>query len=198
MSETQELFWYMVRVHSGRERKFARTLERRIKEAAMGDKISRVLVPQETIQEIGGPATKKTRTKPLFAGYLMLEGNLEPGEEGIVDKRTEDVWYLVRETPGFGDFVGGSRSPDGKFYVPPMGEAEVSRILGRMEESEERPRLNVNFGRGDIVKVKEGPFESFEAVVDEVNEEKGTVVVSVSIFGRATTVELDYWQVEVL
>jgi transcriptional antiterminator NusG len=108
-------------------------------------------------------------------------------EEG---KIPESVWFLIRETAGIGDFVGADRTPVA------MDEHEVERILVGMRKTDERPALRINFKVGDRVKINEGPFESYNGVVDEVNDAKGLVRVIVTIFGRETPVELEYWQVE--
>ena len=105
---------------------------------------------------------------------------------------TDDVWFVLRETPGFGDFVGSHSQPT------PMSPDEVENVLGRMDESQEQPKMAVQFNKGDRVKIKQGPFENIDAVVEEVHPDKGTLEVSVTIFGRATPVSLGYWEVELI
>jgi transcriptional antiterminator NusG len=102
----------------------------------------------------------------------------------------EETWYLVRGTGGIGDFVGSETMPQ------PMEPHEVEKLVGGLKSAEEKPKLEVQFGLGDRVKIKEGPFENFSGVVDELNAQKGLVRVNVMIFGRETPVELEYWQVE--
>jgi transcriptional antiterminator NusG len=170
--------WYVIRVQSGREEKVRRTLERRIKAAGAEEILSRVIVPTETVSEIKG-GKKRVAKKKIFPGYIMVE--MEPTDEAL---------YLIRETPGVGDFVGSHMRPT------PMEPHEVARLLGDMERQAETPKLKINFQKGESVKIKEGPFENFDGVVEEVNPEKGLVRVVVTIFSRPTPVELEYWQVE--
>jgi transcriptional antiterminator NusG len=170
--------WYVLRVQSGRENKVRDSLERRIKAAGLDGNVPTILVPTETITEVKGGRKRVTRRK-IYPGYVMVEMDLD-----------DDVWFLIRETPGIGDFVGSHGKP------VPMEPHEVDRILGDMERQEEKPRLKIEFEPGDSVKIKEGPFENFDGTVEEVIPTKGIVKVIVTIFGRATEVELEYWQVE--
>ena len=117
--------------------------------------------------------------RKFYPGYIMIEMDID-----------ERGWFLVRETPGVGDFVGAAGKPT------PMEQHEVDRMLGQMSATAEQPRLKIDFKKGESVKIKEGPFENFEGMVDEVIEAKGLVKVIVNIFGRATPIELEYWQVE--
>jgi transcriptional antiterminator NusG len=176
--------WYVVRVQSGRENTVQTALTRRLKIAGKETVIPRVLVPMETITELKG-GKKRTRKRKLYPGYVLLEVEEENG------KVPRDVWFLVRETAGVGDFVGPRNSPE------PLDEKEVSRLLSEVARGEEKtPQVKISMKKGDAVKIKEGPLESFEGVVDEVIPAKGMVRVIVTIFGRATPVELEYWQVE--
>lgn len=177
--------WYVVRVQSGREGTVQTALTRRLKIADKEKSVPRVLVPMEIVTELKS-GKKRTRKKKLYPGYVLLE--IEQDDAGKVPR---DVWFLVRETAGVGDFVGPHGSPE------PLGADEVDRILKSMETSEEKaPHVKISMKAGDAVKIKEGPLESFEGVVDEVIPAKGIVRVTVTIFGRATPVELEYWQVE--
>ncbi|MHC5012237.1 MAG: transcription termination/antitermination protein NusG [Planctomycetota bacterium] len=176
--------WYVVRVQSGRENTVQTALTRRLKIAEKQNVIPRVLVPMETITELKG-GKKRTRKRKLYPGYVLLEVEEDKG------KVPRDVWFLVRETAGVGDFVGPHGQPE------PLDEKEVGRLLADMERSEEKtPQVKISMKKGDAVKIKEGPLESFEGLVDEVIPAKGMVRVIVTIFGRATPVELEYWQVE--
>lgn len=177
--------WYVLRVQSGREDRVAENLRKRVKAAGLEEKIPQVLVPTETVSEIKG-GKKRTRKRKLYPGYIVCE---MATHEGQID---EDVWFLIRETSGIGDFVGAHGRP------APMAPHEVEAVLGTMEQSEEKPKIQIQFQKGESVKVKEGPFESFDGIVDEVDEEKGMVKVIVTIFGRPTPVELEYWQVEAI
>jgi len=176
--------WYVVRVQSGRENTVQTALTRRLKVAGKQEIIPRVLVPVETITELKG-GKKRTRKRKLYPGYVLLEVEEEKG------KVPRDVWFLVRETAGVGDFVGPHGNPEA------LDEKEVSRLLNELERSEEKaPHVAISMKKGDSVKIKEGPLESFEGQIDEVIPAKGMVRVIVTIFGRATPVELEYWQVE--
>ena len=170
--------WYVLRVQSGRENKVRDNLDRRVKAAGLDDVVSQILVPTETVTEVKG-GKKRVSKKKIFPGYIMVEMELN-----------DDLWFLIRETSGIGDFVGGPGKP------VPMKEHEVARVLGDMEKQEETPTIKIDFAPGDTVKIKEGPFANFDAIVEEVIEAKGLVKVTVTIFGRATDVELEYWKVE--
>jgi len=176
--------WFVLRVASNLERKMRDKLERRLAAAGLESMVPSVLVPTETVSEIKG-GRKRVVQRKLYPGYIMVEMALD--EEGRIP---EEVWFLIRETQGVGDFVGATRMP------VPMEDHEVDRILNGMRDTEDRPQLKINFKLGDRVKINEGPFESYTGVVDEVNEAKGMVRVIVTIFGRETPVELEYWQVE--
>ncbi len=172
--------WYVVRVQSGREDTVRENLERRVKSAGLDGVISRVLVPTEKVSEIKG-GRRRVSQKKIYPGYIMLEMDYN-----------EDAWFLVRETPGIGDFIGSHGEP------VPMADHEVDKIIVEVEKQEEKPKLKIDFKKGDSVKIKEGPFENFDGVVDEVIPAKGMVKVIVTIFGRPTPVELEYWQVEAI
>jgi transcriptional antiterminator NusG len=177
--------WYVVRVQSGRETTVQTALARKLKVAGKEGVIPRVLVPVETVTELKA-GKKRTRKRKLYPGYVLVEVELD--EQGKVPK---DVWFLVRETSGVGDFVGPHGEPES------LDEKEVSRLLTEMQKSDDKsPHVSIPLNKGDSVKIKEGPLESFEGVVDEVIPGKGIVRVIVTIFGRATPVELEYWQVE--
>ncbi len=170
--------WYVIRVASNREERVRENLLLAIKREGKEDLIGEVLVPTETVTEIKR-GKKKVVHRKIFAGYIMVHMEM-----------TEDTWFLVRETPGIGDFVGADRIPQ------PMQPHEVDSVLSSMKETEEQPQLKIEYSVGDRVKIKEGAFANFNGVVDEVNPTKGLVRVIVMIFGRETPVELEYWQVE--
>lgn len=170
--------WYVVRVQSGREEQVADALRRRVKSAGLDAQITNVIVPTEKVTEIRA-GKKQVRDKKMYPGYIMVEMVLN-----------KDTWFVVRETPGIGDFLG-LKEPI------PMKEHEVARILAAQSTSEEdRPKIRIDFQKGDTIRIKEGAFENFEGVVEEIDETKGRVRVTITIFGRATTVDLEYWQVE--
>lgn len=172
------LNWYVLRVQSGREDRICETLQKRVRAAGLEASVPKVLVPTETVSEVKGGRKRNYRRK-IYPGYLLVQMDL-----------TDDVWFLIRETSGIGDFVGAHGRP------APMEPHEVEKLLGDMERSQEKPKVNIQFQKGESVKIKEGPFESFEGIVDEVFPDKGIVKVVVTIFGRPTPVELEYWQVE--
>ena len=172
------LEWYFLRVQIGREDRIRKNMIARLKQAGLDQFVPQVLVPTESIAEHRG-GKRRVRKKKLYPGYLMVQMELN-----------DDVWFALRETPGFGDFVG-SRN-----HATPMTADEVENVLGRMDESQSAPKLSVQYNKGDRVKIKQGPFENIDGVVEEVNPEKGTLEVAVTIFGRSTPVSLGYWEVE--
>ena len=172
--------WYFVRCQSGREDSIRKQLETRIQLKGLQDVIPQVLVPFERVTELKN-GKRKVVSRKLYPGYLMVEMEL-----------SDDVWFVLRETPGFGDFLGTRGEPS------PLTEAQVTSILSRMSDSEERPQVAISLRKGDMVKIKSGAFDGFDGTVDEVNPDKGTVKVIVTIFGRPTPVELEYWEVESL
>lgn len=177
--------WYVVRVQSGRENTVQSALERKLKVAGKTEVVPRVLVPVETVTEVKA-GRKRTRKKKLYPGYVLVE--VAQDEQGKVPP---EVFALVRDTSGVGDFVGAYNSPE------PLPAEEADRLLAIVERSTDRaPQVQMAFKKGDAVKIKEGPLESFDGVVDETIPAKGIVRVIVTIFGRATPVELEYWQVE--
>lgn len=173
------LRWYVVRVQSGREESVKDGLLRRVNAAGLQPKITNVIVPTEKVTEIRS-GRKTVREKKLYPGYIMIQM--------LQDK---DAWFLVRETPGIGDFLG-LKEPI------PMAEHEVNKMLVEQTgaEENEKPRIKIDFQKGDTVRVKEGAFENFDGIVEEINSQKGLVGITITIFGRATRVELEYWQVE--
>ena len=175
--------WYVLRVQSNKEEQVSETLERRVKMAGpeMEKIISRVLVPSEKVTEMKGGKKRITRRR-LYPGYVMVEMVL-----------TEESQYLVKDTPGVGDFVG----PTAKTPVP-LTAQEVDKMLGDVKKTAEetQPKIRITFSPGDSVQIKEGPFQNFDGVVDEIIPDKGLVKVIVTIFGRSTPVELEYWQME--
>lgn len=178
------MFWYVLKVQSGREDRIRESLERRVAIDGLEHLFGEIIVPTERVSEIKG-GKKRVSERKLYPGYLMIH---------MVDPtlpENERAWFLVRETPGVGDFTGAGGQP------VPMQEHEVERMLGReTSKQEEQPKLKIDFQPGEQVKVKEGTFENFEGSVDSVDEASGRVTVMINIFGRSTPVELEYWQVE--
>ena len=177
--------WYFVRCQSGREDSIRKQLETRIAVKGLGDVVPQVLVPFERVTELKS-GKRKVVSKKLYPGYLMVQADLSDPE----DSRAIEARSTMRDTPGFGDFLGTRGEPS------PLTEEQVTGILSRMSDSEERPQVAIHLAKGDMVKIKSGAFDGFDGVVDEVNPDKGTVKVTVTIFGRPTPVELEYWEVE--
>ncbi len=179
--------WYVLRVASNKEEQVRDALERKVKIEGLEEKIGRILVPTERRPSPRGRAAgdKKYVERKMYPGYVFIEMDLEEG--GAIG---EKAWFLIRETTGVGDFIGSAGKPS------PMKPADVDKMLLQVEKAQEGAPVSVDFAKGDPVKIKEGAFENFEGVVDEVLGEKGLIRVIVTIFGRATPVELEYWQVE--
>lgn len=180
--------WYVLRVASNREDQVRDALERKIKSENLDHKVGRVLVPTQREKRMrAGQA--RVYDRKLYPGYVFVEMATE--ENGMV---SDDVWFVIKETSGVGDFI----SSDGK--PSPMKPHDVEKMLTVVEKSAETPTLAGMAGlqKGDQVKVKEGPFENYEGEIDEVMVDKGQVRVIISIFGRATPIELEYWQIEKL
>ena len=174
------LQWYVVHVYSGFEKKVAQSIEEQAKQAGMTDVIERVLVPIEEVVEIRR-GSKVNAERKFFPGYVLV--NME---------MTDETWHLVKNTPKVTGFLGGRGRPT------PISEAEAERIMRQVQEGIERPKPAITFEIGEQVRVCDGPFNSFNGFVEDVDEERARVKVAVSIFGRATPVELEYSQVEKL
>jgi transcriptional antiterminator NusG len=169
--------WYVVQTLSGQERKVKTSLENRVQLQELGDMISEVVLPTESVSEVKG-GKKKISTRLYYPGYLLVHMEL-----------TDKTWHFVRGTSGVLKFLG-DKDPT------PMPEEEVEEILTALREKKEKVKPKVLYDVGETVKVTEGPFVNFSGVIDEVNPEKGKLKVMVTIFGRATPVELEYWQIE--
>ena len=177
--EKPVLVWYVLKVQSSREDTIRDALERRVKIQALQRYFGRIVVPTEKITEIRNNK-KRIVERKTYPGYIMVEMELN-----------EKTWFVVRETPGVGDFVGAHGTPS------KMTETEVNQMLGQeTAKTEEAPRVRIDVERGDRVKIKDGPFENFEGSVEEVIEARGLVKVMLIIFNRPTPVDLEYWQVE--
>ena len=177
--------WYVLRVASNKEESVRDALERKVKIEGLDDRIGRILVPTERRPAPRGRGSKKFVERKMYPGYVFIE--MIPDENGRID---EKAWFLIRETTGVGDFIGATGKPT------PMKPADVEKMLLQVEKAQEGAPVSVEFQQGDQVKIKEGAFENFEGAVDEVLVDKGLIRVTVTIFGRATPVELEYWQVE--
>jgi transcriptional antiterminator NusG len=171
--------WYVVHAYSGMEKAVERNLRERIDRSGMQDKFGRILVPTEEVVELKN-GKKSVTQRRFFPGYVLVEMEM-----------ADDTWHLVKHTSKVTGFVGGARN-----RPAPISEAEVMKIVNQMQEGVDKPRPKVEWTVGEFVRVKEGPFTDFNGAVEEVNYEKSKVRVSVTIFGRATPVELDFAQVE--
>jgi transcription termination/antitermination protein NusG len=179
--KSDKMDWYILKVQSNREESIREGLMRRVAIAGLDYYFSEIIVPTEKVTEFKG-GKKKVIKRKLYPGYLVVHMEIN-----------DDTWFLVRETPGIGDFTGAAGRPS------PMLPHEVSRIVAKQEEkSEKAPKLKIAFREGERVKIKEGTFESFEGDVDSIDETNGRVTVMINIFGRSTPVELEYWQIEAL
>ncbi|NCY02160.1 MAG: transcription termination/antitermination factor NusG [Planctomycetia bacterium] len=171
--------WYILKVQSNREDSIRETLLRRIQMQGLDRFFGDVVVPKEQVTEFKG-GKKRVVWRKLYPGYILVNMLLN-----------DDTWYLVRETGGIGDFTGSAGRPS------PMLPQDVAKLLNKAEvKADEAPRLKINFKKGDRVKINEGTFENFEGEVEQIDEANGRVTVMLSIFGRSTPVDIEYWQIE--
>ena len=178
-SANPDMRWYVVHAYSGMEKAVERNILERINRAGMQNKFGRILVPMEEVVEVKN-GQKRTTERKFFPGYVLVEM--------IMD---DDTWHLVKHTNKVTGFVGGAKN-----RPSPISQAEVDKIVNQMQEGTEKPRHKVEFEVGEYVRVKEGPFTDFNGSVEDVNYDKSKVRVSVTIFGRATPVELEFSQIE--
>ena len=180
MTDVATKQWYIVHTYSGFEKKVSESLQQRVQAYGLQDEIGEVLIPTEDVVEMR--AGKKTVTsKRFFPGYILVEMIM-----------SDNAWHVVKNTPKVTGFVGAGSKPI------PLTRGEVDQILNQVTEAAEKPKPKYSFDRGDQVRINEGPFTSFNGVVDDVNIDRNTLKVMVTIFGRATPVELDFLQVEKL
>ncbi len=170
--------WYIIHTYSGFEQKVAESLRTRSQAFGFDEQIGQILIPVEEVVEVRG-GKKVTSKRMVFPGYVLVEMEM-----------SDDLWHQVKNTPRVTGFVGGGTTP------VPLTPAEVDAILNRQAASADRPRPKVNFEKSETVRIVDGPFANFTGKVDEVNMERNTLRVLVTIFGRATPVELDFLQVE--
>jgi transcriptional antiterminator NusG len=171
--------WYIIHSYSGFERKVKESIEARVRaDERLSGKIGRVLIPTESVTEVRN-GKKYTSERMFYPGYVLVEMDMD-----------DNVWHVVKSTPRVTGFVGTGQQPT------PLSEEEVQQIVYRVADSKEKPKLKVKFGKNESVRITEGPFASFTGMVDEVNEDRETLKVMVTIFGRSTPVELEFGQVE--
>ncbi|MFP6626397.1 MAG: transcription termination/antitermination protein NusG [Deltaproteobacteria bacterium] len=172
------LSWYVVHTFSGYEGKVKTQLEERVRGSKRESQFGEIMVPAEQVIELV-KGKKKTASRNIFPGYILVQMEL-----------TDETWHIVNDTPKVTGFVGGGTRP------APVSDEEVQRIVAQIEEGAAHPKAKIDFAIGAQVKVIDGPFAEFNGVVEEVRPEKGTVKVSISIFGRSTSVEMELVQVE--
>ena len=178
--------WYIIHTYSGFERKVKESLESRIQAFGLQEKIGKVVIPTEPVTEIRG-GKKYTVERMFYPGYVLVQMNLagfRTGGEG------DHVWHVVKSTPRVTGFVGTANDPT------PLSEEEVNQIVYRVNVGKDKPKIRVKFEKNETVRITDGPFANFNGTVDEVNEDRETLKVMVTIFGRATPVELEFGQVE--
>ena len=170
--------WYVVHTQTGSEEKARAGLESRMAKTALKDFVSEIVIPTEQVSEVRG-GKKRISTRKFFPGYILLKMEM-----------TKESWYLVKSTPGITGFIGPGNKP------APLSADEVATILKRTEATETKPSPKIIFEISEAVRISQGPFANFNGSVMEIYPDRGKLKVSVSIFGRATLVELEYWQVE--
>jgi transcription termination/antitermination protein NusG len=176
--------WFVLHTLSGQEQKVKDSIEKRIKVEEVSDLIKEVLIPTEKVAEVK-KGKKTTSTRKFYPGYILVHMKLLDDKNQLIDRS----WYFIRETPGLIGFIGGDRPV-------PLQRDEVDSILAQIEERQEKVAPKVHFETGEAVKVTDGPFQNFTGVIEEIDPSRGKLKISVSIFGRSTPVELEYWQVE--
>ncbi len=178
--------WYVLRVAANREVQVKEALLQKVERDNLCDAVGRIEVPVEQVKRIRGHKQTVHKRK-LYPGYVFME--MEPTEDGRVPEKT---WFMIKETSGVGDFIGTEGVPT------PMRDTDVAKMLLEAEKPGEAPSIKVEFQKGDMIKIREGAFENFEGVVDSIDQERGIVRVIVTIFGRSTPLDIEYWQIEKL
>lgn len=176
--------WYVLRVAANKESQVRDALAQKVERECLTDIIGRIEVPVERIKRIRG--NKQTvHNRKLYPGYVFME--MAATDDGRVP---EKAWFMIKGTSGVGDFIGTDGIPT------PMRDTDVAKMLMEAEKPEETPSIKVEFKKGDMIRIREGAFENFEGAVDAIDTERGIVKVIVSIFGRSTPLDIEYWQIE--
>ena len=175
--------WYVLRVASNKEEQVRDSLAHKMEVEGVGS-VGRIMVPTESVKRIRG-GKQRVHKRKLYPGYVFME--LEPKDDGRIP---DEAFYIIKETMGVGDFIGTEGVPT------PMRDTDVAKMLKEVEKPEDTPNIKVEFDKGDVVKIREGAFENFEGTVDSIDEERGIVRVIVTIFGRSTPLDIEYWQIE--
>jgi len=176
--------WYVLRVAANKEVQVKEALTQKVEREGLSDIVGRIEVPVERVKRIRG-SRQTVHMRKLYPGYVFME--MEPTEDGRVK---EKAWFMIKETSGVGDFIGTEGIPT------PMRDTDVAKMLLEAERPEEAPSIRVEFEKGDMIKIREGAFENFEGTVDSIDSERGVVRVIVTIFGRPTPLDIEYWQIE--
>jgi transcriptional antiterminator NusG len=176
--------WYVLRVAANKEMRVRDVIARKIAEEGLEDIIGRVEVPTETVKRIRG-GKQTVHKRKLYPGYVFME--MEATDDGRVP---EAAWFMIKGTSGVGDFIGTEGVPTA------MRDTDVAKMLLQADMPEETPSIKVEFSKGDHIKIREGAFENFEGIVDSIDSERGIVKVIVTIFGRSTPLDIEYWQIE--
>ncbi len=182
-TEKKDMQWYVLRVASNKEERVRDTLARKMEVEGVKS-VGRIMVPVEQIKRIRA-GKQRVHKRKLYPGYVFME--VEPKEDGNIP---DDAFFVIKETMGVGDFIGTEGIPTA------MRDTDVAKMLKEAEKPEESPNIKVEFEKGDVVKIREGAFENFEGTVDSIDSERGIVQVIVSIFGRSTPLDIEYWQIE--
>ncbi len=177
--------WFVVQVFSGQEKKVYDSIVKRLKTEEMGDLIYKVLIPTERVQEIK-QGKKSETTRKFFPGYIIVNMHLLTEEGGLMER----TWYFIKDTPGVLGYAGTKDRPT------PMRPREVESMIAQIQDREDTVKPKISFQVGEKVKVADGPFQNQTGIVEEIDPERGKLRVSVTIFGRETPVELEYWQVD--
>jgi transcriptional antiterminator NusG len=175
--------WYVLRVASNKEEQVRETLARKMETEGIKS-VGRIMVPVEHVKRIRA-GKQRVHKRKLYPGYVFME--MEPQEDGRI---ADDAWFVIKETLGAGDFIGTDGIPTA------MRDTDVAKMLNEAEKPEDTPSIKVEFEKGDIVKIRDGAFENFEGTVNSIDPDRGVVQVIVTIFGRSTPLDIEYWQIE--